>query len=63
MIDIRSDRQAAGGEGSYRNNMEIFANYRFIPRQMQDVTTLNSTLPCVFQSCITFLRLSRRQLT
>ncbi|GAW19079.1 hypothetical protein ANO14919_085630 [Xylariales sp. No.14919] len=38
-------RQAAGGEGSYRNNMEVFANYRFIPRQMQDVTTLNSTLP------------------
>ncbi|KAI1188183.1 hypothetical protein F5B17DRAFT_288123 [Nemania serpens] len=38
-------RQAAGGEGSYRNNMEIFANYRFTPRQMQDVTTLNSTLP------------------
>ncbi|KAI1362405.1 FMN-dependent dehydrogenase [Xylaria arbuscula] len=38
-------RQAAGGEGSYRNNMEVFANYRFTPRQMQDVTTLNSTLP------------------
>ncbi|KAI0204417.1 FMN-dependent dehydrogenase [Astrocystis sublimbata] len=37
-------RQAAGGEGSYRNNMEVFANYRFIPRQMQDVTPLNSTL-------------------
>ncbi|TGJ85493.1 hypothetical protein E0Z10_g3253 [Xylaria hypoxylon] len=46
-------RQAAGGEGSYRNNLEVFANYRFIPRQMQDVTTLNSTLPCVTMAALT----------
>lgn len=50
VADTHSDRQAAGGEGSYRNNMEVFANYRFTPRQMQDVTTLNSTLPYVFSS-------------
>lgn len=59
VADTRSDRQAAGGEGSYRNNMEVFANYRFTPRQMQDVTTLNSTLPCVFPGySMTILRSS-----
>lgn len=37
-------RNAAGGEWSYRNNMEVFQRYTFKPRVMRDVSKINSTL-------------------
>lgn len=37
-------RNGAGGEWSYRNNLEVFARYRFKPRQMQDVTNIAASL-------------------
>lgn len=40
-------RSGAGGEWSYRNNLEVYNRYRFIPRQMQDITGIASTLKCV----------------
>lgn len=38
-------RNGAGGEWSYRNNLEIFHQYRFRSRSMVDVTNIESTLP------------------
>ncbi|KAG4425034.1 hypothetical protein IFR04_001804 [Cadophora malorum] len=39
-------RNGAAGEWSYRNNLEIFARYRFRPRVLgMDVTKIESTLP------------------
>ena len=41
-------RNGAGGEWSYRNNLEIYQQYRFRPRSMIDITntinTLNTTI-------------------
>lgn len=37
-------RNGAGGEWSYRNNLEVFARYMFRPRQMQDVTNIEASL-------------------
>lgn len=38
-------RNGAAGEWSYRNNIEIFQQFRFRPRAMVDVTGIESTLP------------------
>lgn len=38
-------RNGAGGEWSYRNNLEIFQQFRFRPRALVDVTGIESTLP------------------
>ncbi|KAF4963296.1 hypothetical protein FZEAL_10943 [Fusarium zealandicum] len=38
-------RAGAGGEWSYRNNLEVFPRYRFKPRTMVDITNVESTLP------------------
>lgn len=38
-------RNGAGGEWAYRNNLEIFHQYRFRPRSMVDVSNIESTLP------------------
>lgn len=40
-------RNGAGGEWSYRNNLEVFNRYRFNPRQMRDITNVASTLKYV----------------
>ncbi|KAM0279559.1 hypothetical protein ACHAQH_004514 [Verticillium albo-atrum] len=37
-------RNAAGGEWSYRNNLEVFQRYTFKPRVMRDVSQLPQTL-------------------
>ncbi|KAI5922460.1 S-2-hydroxy-acid oxidase [Camillea tinctor] len=37
-------RTAAGGEWSYRNNLEIWSKVKFRPRQLSDVTKVNETL-------------------
>ncbi|KAI1343044.1 S-2-hydroxy-acid oxidase [Xylariaceae sp. FL0016] len=37
-------RTAAGGEWSYRNNLEIWSSVKFRPRQLTDVTRVNETL-------------------
>ncbi|KAI0004436.1 S-2-hydroxy-acid oxidase [Xylariaceae sp. FL0662B] len=37
-------RTAAGGEWSYRNNLEIWSKVKFRPRQLTDVTKVNETL-------------------
>lgn len=37
-------RNGAGGEWSYRNNLEVFNRYRFIPRQLQDITNIAASL-------------------
>lgn len=37
-------RNGAGGEWSYRNNLEVYNRYRFIPRQLQDITNIASSL-------------------
>lgn len=36
-------RNGAAGEWSYRNNLEVYQRYRFIPRIMVDITNLKST--------------------
>lgn len=36
-------RNGAGGEWSYRNNLEVFNRYRFIPRQLQDITNIEAS--------------------
>jgi hypothetical protein len=41
-------RAGAGGEWSYRNNLEVFNRYKFKPRLMIDVTGIESTLPYVY---------------
>ncbi|KAI2466898.1 FMN-dependent alpha-hydroxy acid dehydrogenase [Annulohypoxylon bovei var. microspora] len=38
-------RNGAGGEWSYRNNLEIYNRYRLKPRTMVDITNIESTLP------------------
>lgn len=38
-------RNAAGGEWSYRNNLEVFARHTLKPRRMIDVTGVANTLP------------------
>lgn len=38
-------RNGAGGEWSYRNNLEIYHQFRFRPRSMVDITKIESTLP------------------
>lgn len=37
-------RNAAGGEWSYRNNLEVFSRYPLRPRFMRDVTKVNETM-------------------
>ncbi|EGY15950.1 cytochrome b2 [Verticillium dahliae VdLs.17] len=37
-------RNAAGGEWSYRNNLEVFQRYTFKPRVMRDVSRLQESL-------------------
>ncbi|GAP85014.1 putative peroxisomal -2-hydroxy-acid oxidase [Rosellinia necatrix] len=37
-------RTAAGGEWSYRNNLEVWSKVRFRPHQLTDVTKVNETL-------------------
>lgn len=37
-------RNGAGGEWSYRNNLEIFHQYHFRPRSLVDVTGIENTL-------------------
>lgn len=37
-------RNAAGGEWSYRNNLEVFSRYSLRPRFMRDVTKTNRTM-------------------
>lgn len=41
-------RNGAGGEWSYRNNLEVYNRYRFIPRQLQDITNIASSLKYEF---------------
>ncbi|KAM5347306.1 hypothetical protein ACJ41O_010311 [Fusarium nematophilum] len=38
-------RLGAGGEWSYRNNLEAFQRYSFKPRALTDVTKVNESLP------------------
>ncbi|KAL9563926.1 hypothetical protein ACKAV7_011961 [Fusarium commune] len=38
-------RNGAGGEWSYRNNLEVYNRYRFKPSVMTDVTDIQSSLP------------------
>ncbi|OTA98279.1 hypothetical protein M426DRAFT_259312 [Hypoxylon sp. CI-4A] len=38
-------RNGAGGEWSYRNNLEVYNRYKLRPRTMVDVTNIESTLP------------------
>ncbi|KAK6952846.1 hypothetical protein Daesc_005140 [Daldinia eschscholtzii] len=38
-------RNGAGGEWSYRNNLEVYNRYRLRPRTMVDITNIESTLP------------------
>lgn len=38
-------RNGAGGEWSYRNNLEVYSRYRFKPSVMTDVTDIQSSLP------------------
>lgn len=38
-------RNAAAGEWSYRNNLEVYSRYRLRPRMMVDITNVNETLP------------------
>lgn len=40
-------RNGAGGEWSYRNNLEVYNRYRFIPRQLQDITGIAASLKYV----------------
>ncbi|PNH55091.1 hypothetical protein VD0003_g2485 [Verticillium dahliae] len=40
-------RNAAGGEWSYRNNLEVFQRYTFKPRVMRDVSRLQESLAFV----------------
>lgn len=37
-------RNGAGGEWSYRNNLEVYNRYRFRPRQMQDITNIAASM-------------------
>lgn len=37
-------RNGAGGEWSYRNNLEVYDRYRFKPRQMRDITNIEASL-------------------
>lgn len=41
-------RNAAGGEWSYRNNLEAFQRYSLLPRRMMDVRNVKATLPYVY---------------
>ncbi|KAI1808716.1 FMN-dependent alpha-hydroxy acid dehydrogenase [Daldinia bambusicola] len=38
-------RNGAGGEWSYRNNLEVYNRYKLRPRTMIDITNIESTLP------------------
>ncbi|KAK8073690.1 hypothetical protein PG994_004589 [Apiospora phragmitis] len=38
-------RNGAGGEWSYRNNLEVYNRYRFKPRTMVDITKVQDSLP------------------
>ncbi|KAI1468303.1 FMN-dependent alpha-hydroxy acid dehydrogenase [Daldinia caldariorum] len=38
-------RNGAGGEWSYRNNLEVYNRYKLRPRTMVDITNIESTLP------------------
>lgn len=38
-------RAGAGGEWSYRNNLEVFQRYTFRPRVMVDITDVDETMP------------------
>lgn len=37
-------RNGAGGEWSYRNNLEVYNRYRFRPKQMRDITNIEASL-------------------
>lgn len=41
-------RVAAGGEWSYRNNLDVWSKVRLRPRQLNDVSQANATLPVTF---------------
>ncbi|KAH8590836.1 S-2-hydroxy-acid oxidase [Bisporella sp. PMI_857] len=41
-------RTAAGGEWSYRNNLDIWSKVKFRTRMLNDVSKLNETLPVTF---------------
>lgn len=41
-------RNAAGGEWTYRNNLEVFQRYTFKPRVLRDVTGVPGSLRLVF---------------
>jgi L-lactate dehydrogenase (cytochrome) len=41
-------RTGNGGEWSYRNNLEIWSQVKFRPRQLNDVSKLSETLPTSF---------------
>ena len=38
-------RNGAAGEWSYRDNLEVFQQYKFRPRVMVDITDIESSLP------------------
>ncbi|KAI0124078.1 FMN-dependent dehydrogenase [Xylariales sp. AK1849] len=38
-------RNGAGGEWSYRNNLEVYNRYRFKPRSMVDITGIRDSFP------------------
>lgn len=38
-------RAGAGGEWSYRNNLEVYQRYRFRPRVMRDILEIEDTMP------------------
>ncbi|VUC23041.1 unnamed protein product [Clonostachys rosea] len=38
-------RNGAAGESSYRNNLEVFGRYTFIPEVMNDITKIEDSLP------------------
>lgn len=37
-------RNGAGGEWSYRNNLEVYNRYRLRPRQLVDITNIEASL-------------------
>lgn len=55
-------RNAAGGEWSYRNNLEAFQRYSLLPRRMMDVRNVKATLPYVYVVCslILYPQISRQ---
>lgn len=37
-------RNGAGGEWSYRNNLEVYSRYRLRPRQLRDITNIEASM-------------------